>query len=321
MTNAKTIAVKVVRKSREAEGVMSYDLAPIEGELPAYAAGAHIDVHLPGDAIRQYSLYGAPSARHPYSVAVLLDENGRGGSRSMHEAVNAGDVLLISEPRNSFPLAPSAVRSILIAGGIGITPILAMAEELAARSAEFELHYLARSRSKAAFVDELARKPFAARNSFHFDDEASAPADLVRMIGSPGVEKHLYVCGPSGLIDAVHRTAKEAGWTDDTLHSERFAAASSDRDESGNEFQVVINSTGKVYSVPAEKTIAQVLRENGHRIPTSCEQGICGTCLTGVLDGQVDHRDDFLAPEERASNSEMTICCSRALSSKLVLDL
>jgi vanillate O-demethylase ferredoxin subunit len=318
---AETIAVRVARKTREADGVMSFDLVAVDNTLAPFTAGSHIDVHLPGGEIRQYSLYNDPRDTARYCVAVLLDEKGRGGSRSMHEAVHVGDTLRISAPRNAFPLDEVATEAVLVAGGIGITPILAMAEELQSKGSDFRLYYLTRSRSKAAFLDALAAKTFAARHCVHFDDESSGPPDLTAMIGSPHPGRHLYVCGPAGLIETVRQRAMEIGWAEGTVHYERFAPSASGITANDGAFEIVVNSTGAVYKVPSNATIAQVLRQHGHRIPTSCEQGICGTCLTGVIEGVVDHRDDFLSPEERSSSTEMTICCSRALSARLVLDL
>lgn len=315
------IDVRVAKKIPEAEDIESFELVPTTNSLPGFTAGSHIDVHLPSGLIRQYSLLNAPGEVTKYRIAVLREVSGRGGSLEMHQQVHEGDHLSISVPRNAFHLADDAESTVLIAGGIGITPILAMAEELWQRKTEFVLHYLSRSRKKAAFQTHLTSRPFAGSVRFSFDDELASPIDLGSLIGPSAPRRHLYVCGPSGMINAVLRVAAQTGWDEAALHSERFTPSAPEPKPEEQGFEVVIRSTSATYLIPPDKTIAQVLKEKGMRIPTSCEQGICGTCLTRVIEGIPEHRDHFLTGEERAANKEMTICCSRAHSARLVLDL
>jgi vanillate O-demethylase ferredoxin subunit len=315
------IEVVVTSRHNEALDICSYELTCAQGRaLPGFSAGAHIDVHLPGGLIRQYSLCNHPQERHRYVIGVLKDAASRGGSRCMHEQIGTGDRLHISEPRNLFPLVSEARRSLLFAGGIGITPILGMAEQLAASGADFELHYCARARDRAAFVERLKGAAFADRVHLHFDEEAETRLDAASVLANPQADVHLYVCGPSGFMQHVLDSARNQGWSDGQLHREYFAAAPVDASADGA-FQVKLGSSGKVFDIPADKTVVQVLESHGVEIAISCEQGICGTCLTRVLDGVPEHRDLFLSDEEQAANDQFTPCCSRARTAMLVLDL
>ncbi|MGX9568414.1 PDR/VanB family oxidoreductase [Pseudomonas sp. CFBP 5748] len=316
------IEVVVTRKHREAEGIYSFELAPVEGSmLPAFSAGSHIDVHLPNGLVRQYSLCNHPEECHRYLLGVLLDPASRGGSQAMHEHVHEGSRLRISEPRNLFPLEHAAGYSVLFAGGIGITPILCMAERLARIGAPFELHYCGRSAGRMAFIEYIRHSPFADRVHVHVDDgEESQRLDAAQVLSMPAADRHLYVCGPNGFMEHVLGTARERGWAEAQLHREYFAAAAAPASEAGG-FEVQLASSGLCLQVPADRSVAQVLLEAGIDIPLSCEQGICGTCITRVLEGEPDHRDMFLTDAERARNDQFTPCCSRARSTRLVLDL
>lgn len=316
------IEVSVVARDNQAEDICSFVLARIDGApLPAFEAGAHIDVHLPGGLIRQYSLCNPPDENHRYLIGVLKDPASRGGSQAMHEQIQVGQTLLISEPRNLFPLDESAQRSLLFAGGIGITPILCMAERLHQLGADFELHYCARSIERAAFIERLQASPFAARVHMHFDDgDDQQRLDIAPLLAEPQPGTHLYVCGPGGFMAHVLDTAKAQGWPDEHAHREYFAAAPSNHDHDGS-FAVQLNSSGQIIQIPADKSVAEALEACGILIPLSCEQGICGTCLTGVLAGEPEHRDLFLTEAEQAQNDQFTPCCSRAKSALLVLDL
>lgn len=316
-----TIEVKVANRTCEADGICSYELVRTDGQaLPPFEAGAHIDVHLAGNLVRQYSLCNAPGETHRYLIGVLRDTDSRGGSQAMHDHVDLGSVLQISEPKNHFPLV-EAKRTLLLAGGIGVTPILAMAETLAAKGAAFEMHYCARSPEKAAFKERLAGCGFAAQVQFHYDSgEAAQKLDLPALLARPEPDTHVYVCGPQGFIDYVLGTARAQGWPQAQLHVEYFSAAAVDT--SGDQaFDVKLASSGKVVTVPAGKTVIKVLEEQGVVIPYSCEEGVCGTCLTRVLEGVPDHRDMYLTEEEQAANDQFTPCCSRAKTPLLVLDL
>ncbi|MQR00742.1 PDR/VanB family oxidoreductase [Glaciimonas soli] len=316
-----TIAAKVVRKVQEAEDIFSFELISADSTpLPPFSAGSHIDVQVSRDITRQYSLCNDPIEEHRYLIGVLRDPNSRGGSMAMHDTVNEGDVIQISAPKNHFPLG-HAKRFLLFAGGIGITPILSMAERLTRINADFDMHYCARAMERTAFHDRIKASPFANNVHFHFDaGSVEQKLDLINLIARPEPDTHIYVCGPTGFIDHVVGTAKGLGWTSEQLHLEYFGAAAQDT-TADTEFQVQIASTGNLYVVPADRTVIQILEENGIEIPTSCEQGVCGTCITRVLSGTPDHRDMYFTDQEHAKNDQFTPCCSRATSKILVLDL
>ncbi|MDM0117756.1 PDR/VanB family oxidoreductase [Variovorax sp. J22R133] len=320
--NAAELRVRVERKTTEAIGIASFELVSEDGRaLPAFSAGSHIDVQVPGGLTRQYSLCNDPGESHRYMIGVLRDAGSRGGSRAMHDDVAEGDLLHISAPKNHFPLTHGASHSILLAGGIGVTPILCMAERLAVTGAPFEMHYAVRSPDRAAFRERIERSSFAPQVAFHFDDGAEAQKlriDELVAQRRPGV--HLYVCGPKGFMDWVLATARAAGWTEDQLHYE-FFGADIVKSESDDTFQVKLASSGRVVVVPKDQTVVQALAAAGIEVATSCEQGVCGTCLTRVLEGEPDHKDLYLTPEEQAENDQFTPCCSRSKSPMLVLDL
>ena len=315
------LQVKVLRKAQEAEGIASFELGRADGAaLPAFSAGSHIDVQLPNGITRQYSLCNDAAENHRYRIAVLRDAASRGGSAAMHDAVNVGDTLTISEPRNHFPLV-HAQKSLLLAGGIGVTPLLCMAQRLAAIGSDFDMHYCTRSPQRTAFRDEIAQSAFAAKVKFHHDDgPPSQRFDAARVLAQPNAGTHLYVCGPTGFIDHVVNTAKAQGWAPDHIHLEYFGAAPQDTSGDGG-FDVKLASSGKVIRVEAQQTVVQALQAAGVDVLTSCEQGVCGTCLTRVLEGECDHRDLYLTDEEKAANDQFLPCCSRAKGTMLVLDL
>ena len=316
-----TIEVRVASKTNEADGICSYELVPTSGgALPGFEAGAHVDVHLPGNLVRQYSLCNAPHETHRYQIGVLRDANSRGGSEAMHDKIHVGANLTISPPKNHFPLV-DAKRTLLLAGGIGVTPILAMAETLAAKGAQFEMHYCSRSPEKAAFKQRLGESHLRDLVHFHYDTgDAAQKLDMAALLANPQPDTHLYVCGPQGFMEYVLGTAKAQGWPAAQLHVEYFSAAAVDT--TGDQaFDVKLASSGKTFTVPAGTTVLKVLEAAGVDVPYSCEEGVCGTCLTRVLDGVPDHRDMYLTEEEQAANDQFTPCCSRAKSKLLVLDL
>lgn len=318
-----TLSVRVADKRRVAGDIVALELVAAQpGPLPDFSPGAHIDVHLPGGLIRQYSLLNDCAERHHFMIGVLLEPESRGGSRAVHERIQIGDVLEISPPRNRFELLPAG-RSILFAGGIGITPILCMARRLQATGADYVMHYSNRTRSRAAFLDDMGDLRASGRVRLHFDDEPETALDIGAALGAAQADWHVYVCGPAGYIDAVCEQAREAGLDDSCIHFERFAL---DEDEAaalteGGAFQVKLASTGEVFDIPAGEPVTQVLDRHGVFIPVSCEEGICGTCLTGVVEGVPDHRDSYMTDEEHAANDQFTPCCSRARSAVLVIDL
>jgi len=320
--NASLLKVRVARKAVEAVDICTFELVDVAGRaLPPFSAGSHVDVHLPGGVTRQYSLCNDPGESHRYVLGVLKDPATRGGSRAMHEQVHEGDELKISTPKNHFPLAHQARRSLLLAGGIGITPILCMAERLAVAGADFEMHYAARSRERMAFHERIKTSTFSPKVAFHFDDGTiEQKLDLPSLLRPPAPDTQLYVCGPKGFMDAVLGTARAQSWPESQLHFEYFAAAGT-QPAGAESFEVKLASSGRIVVVPAEKSVAEALRDAGIEVPTSCEQGVCGTCLMRVLDGEPDHRDLYLSSDEQAANDQFTPCCSRSKSALLVLDL
>ena len=315
--------MKVVLAAKQiaADDICVFEFVSADGApLPAFEAGAHIDVTIADGLVRQYSLCNAPGETHRYRIGVLRDPASRGGSAAMH-ALEAGVQLEIGEPRNLFALSEAASHSVLVAGGIGITPILSMAEQLAARGASFEVHYCTRSPERTAFAERFAAADLQPRTRIYHDiDAPSYRLDLDTLVASPAAEKHLYVCGPAGFIEAVLERARLAGWRDANLHREYFAAPEQPAAQSGW-FKVQLHRSGQIFDVEPDQTIVQALSANGVEIVTSCEQGVCGTCLTRVIAGEPEHRDCYLTDEEHAANDQILPCCSRSRSPVLVLDL
>jgi vanillate O-demethylase ferredoxin subunit len=305
----------------EADDIRSYELVDPEGiELLPFTAGSHVDVVPPGGETRQYSLCNDPRERHRYLIAVLREPAGRGGSLLMHERVAVGDLLQVSAPRNHFPLHEDGERHLLIAGGIGITPLLAMAHRLHAIGAEFALHYCTRSPERTAFQTELARYGDGARVRFHHDGGNPADGlDVKALLADVVPGTHVYYCGPTGLMAAVKSAT--AHWPSAQIHFEYFAAPAqpdASAADADAPFEVEIASTGAVYRIPEGHTILSVLAASGMSLDSSCEAGICGTCQTRYLSGAPDHRDYVLTDDDRAHY--VMICVSRA-TGRLVLDL
>ena len=316
------LQLRVARRRQAAADVCSLELvAPGNILLPAFTAGAHVDIHLRGGLVRSYSLCDAPGENRRYRIAVLREQASRGGSAAVH-ALREGDVVSVGQPRNHFELSPDAGHHLLLAGGIGITPLLAMAHWLTRQQASFALHYSARSRDRAAFVSEV-RESFGTRAHLYFDEDGpSQRLPLSDVLAGCDPTTHLYVCGPGTYIEWVLETARAARWSEARLHREHFAAPTKPGGDPGSSaFEVQIASTGRIIQVPSDRSVAEMLHASGIELPVSCEQGICGTCIVGVLDGTPDHRDAFLTPAELAANDRFTPCCSRARSPRLVLDL
>ena len=309
----------VVRREQLTPDIIALDLVSADGgELPAFDAGAHVDLRLDGEILRSYSLCGDPTDRSRYRLGILRDPASRGGSTSVHRDLHEGAKVSVAEPRNNFPLNPDAPHSVLIGGGIGITPLMSMARTLAARDAGFVLHYCTRSLALTAFVEELQQAPFDAKVRFHHDDGASEQRFGAALLPDPASGAHLYVCGPTGFMDWVIGLARDIGYAEGAIHREYFNV---EVDTGGAAFEVEVASTGQVVTVAEGQTIVQALAAIGVKVQVSCENGVCGTCLTGVLAGTPDHRDVFLTDEEHQDNDQITLCCSRALSARLVLDL
>jgi vanillate O-demethylase ferredoxin subunit len=312
--------VRILSREDAATDIVSLELVAADGAaLPPFEPGSHVDVHVAPGIVRQYSLCGDPTETHRYRLGILRDPASRGGSEAIHRAFAAGQVIRISQPRNNFQLAPQARRSILVAGGIGITPLLAMAYRLQAEAADFTLHYCTRSRERTAFVPELSAPALAPRVVLHHDDGPPGQRfGLDACLPPPAAGTHLYVCGPAGFINFVTEGAKRAGWEPGQIHVEHFAAQVSTE---GAAFTVVAANSGITVQVAAGQSVAQALCAGGVNLPLSCEQGICGTCLTRVIEGTPDHRDLYQTDDEKAANTHMTPCCSRSLSARLVLEL
>ena len=307
----------ITAREVRAEGVISLTLADSGGaQLPAWTPGAHIDLLLP-DTVRQYSLCGAPGDQHTWRIAVLLDPAGRGGSVKVHETLKVGDQVAVQGPRNHFPLH-AAPRYIFIAGGIGITPILPMIAVATEAGSDWQLYYGGRSQASMAFLDELER--YGERVIIWPDDERGLlPLDDI--LADPADGALVYCCGPEGLLAAAERRC--AAWPAGALHLERFAAKPQPEAAAGEEaaFEVVCQRSGLTVTVPPGKSIIDALDEQGVSVLSSCQEGVCGTCETAVLEGVPDHRDSLLSEDEREANEYMMVCVSRSKSDRLVLDL
>lgn len=308
--------VRVAAITPLAEGVLRYDLVSADGRaLPPFEAGAHIDVHVPLGPVRQYSLIRTAPGTEVYAIAVRRDEAGRGGSIALHDSLEKGTIFGIGAPRQNFPLAADAGESVFIAGGIGITPIQAMIFDLHARGAPWVLHYCARSRQHAAFADELAA---LAPDRVHFYFGGEARLDVAALLGNVPADAHVYCCGPAGLMGDV--AAASADRAPGRVHFEWFSAPAGEYGAK-RPFEVELRSSGRTLTVPADRTLLEVLRDNDIDLPSSCEEGICGTCEVRVLSGQAEHRDAILTDAEREAGETMMACVSRAQSDKLILDL
>jgi ferredoxin-NADP reductase len=313
---AVTLSLRIISATWEAPNIVSYELrAPDGGELPAFTAGAHIDITLPNGLVRSYSLLNPQSERHRYVIAVQKDRASRGGSKWVHENFRAGDLVTVNGPRNNFPLDEAAAKSILIAGGIGITPILSMVERLGAIGRDWELVYCSRKRAGTAFLERLQAKP---QVRFNFDEEPGGRMlDVAAVVRAAPAQAHFYCCGPLPMLEAFEQATKDL--PRERVHVEYFTAKAPPAVEGG--FTIVLAKSGLTLSVAPGKTILDTLRDNGFDTPFSCTEGVCGTCETRVLEGVPDHRDLILTEAERASNKTILICCSGSKSDKLVLDL
>jgi vanillate monooxygenase ferredoxin subunit len=313
--------LQITHKRVVAEGIVCLELRdPQRRPLPEFTAGAHIDVHISPQLTRQYSLCNAPGERERYLLGVLLEPNSRGGSAAMHQRYAEGDRITVGMPRNNFPLAP-ARRTLLFAGGIGITPMLSMAESLWRTQDDFLLTYCARSTAHAAFLDRLQSAPYAANTRVHLDDGPPGQRlQMERLEQEDPAATHVYVCGPKGFIDHVCGAARARGWSEAHIHVEHFSAAPPVDSSGSVAFTVRIASTGQAFEIPADQSITTALERQGVCIPVSCEQGICGTCITRVLSGDIEHHDSYLSDAERAQGDQMTPCCSRGRGT-VVLDI
>ncbi len=324
-----TLSVRVRAADAITPQIRRFRLAAADGGLlPAFDSGAHVQVSItvPAGAAaawRSYSLIRLDPAADPsapvaeYMISVRLEDDGRGGSRFMHEQVNVGDVLTLRPPSNHFPLA-APPEVILLAGGIGITPILSMATALVAQRRPFALHYSGRSLSQLAFVDEL-RALVGARLHLHADDDPATRLSIDTLLNAASPVQPIYVCGPAGLIDATLRVAQALGWAAGDVHFERFAEAPPLAGDQA--FEVALKSSGRVIQVAADQSVLDALAAAGVDVMHDCRSGYCGLCSTGVCSGEIEHRDTYLSDVDKAGGRLMQVCVSRAKSGRLVLDL
>ncbi len=315
------IDVRVKSVTYEAEGINSYELRPLSGgALPSFKAGAHIDLFLPNGSTRSYSLVNPEGETHRYAIAVALDAASTGGSKFIHEALRAGDKLSISPPSNNFALVEDAPLSVLIAGGIGITPIYCMTQRLTALGRKWRLYYCARTNDVAAFVESLQALSARSGNSaiFNFDGEPDGKMlDLAEVVAATPPDAHLYCCGPTGMMTAFEQATE--GIATERIHTEYFKAVDAPARAGG--FTVTLAKSNRSIFVAEGRTILEALIANGIEPAHSCMEGVCGTCETPVLDGVPDHRDLVLSDAEKSSNRTMMICCSGSKTPTLVLDL
>lgn len=315
MTGDKGFLARVSEIREESAGVKSFLLEPADGSCPPeWTPGAHVDLALAPGLNRQYSLCGDRSDHASLRFAVLREPQSRGGSAMLHEQVKAGDALEVLAVRNNFPLVDAELY-LLVAGGIGITPLLAMARELEAQGKHWRLLYGGRNRATMAFAEELAT--YGDKVNICPEDECGL-LDLAAFLGAAEPGKVAFCCGPEPLIKAVE--AYCAAWPEEALQIERFHPKEQEPHGADTAFEVELKQSGKVVTVPPGRAIADVLEDVGVYIPRSCNEGTCGTCLTKVVDGIPDHRDSFLRPRQREKNKLIMVCCSRSLSPRLVLD-
>jgi ferredoxin-NADP reductase len=310
-----TMQVRVRALVWEAPGVVSLHLASLDGSpLPAFEPGAHIDVKLPDGTLRQYSLCGDPDDLSHYRLGIRAISGGM-SSGYVHRKLHAGDLVTVSTPRNNFPLV-EAKHYIFVAGGIGITPFIPMMREISAKNGSWTLLYCNRRNEDAPFLAEIRK--LGGELSLH-SSEAGTRLDVAQRFAKVEKDAVIYCCGPEKLMLAVEEAT--SAWPEGSVHFEWFAPRSRPEGEVSDSFEVVCQASGKTVTVPADKSILEVLGENGVQVPCSCEQGICGTCETRVVSGEVDHRDSILSSAERAASQTMMICVSRSRGPRLVLDV
>ena len=309
MTARIIMKLVVAERVQDAPDVVVLTLRhPRRPELPAWTGGAHVDLHLPGGKIRQYSLCGDPRDRSCYRIAVKRAQDGRGGSTWIHDRLAVGDVVNCSAPRNNFALKPETTRHLFVAGGIGITPMAALARDAEFRGEDFELHFFASTREQAPLLAELQSSFGDCLKTYFSAEKRGDVASIVAASGDPS-QSQLYFCGPPRLNEAIVAAADDAGWPADRRHSEAFQPIV-DENFKPEPFDITIASSGRTFRVPVDRSALDVLRANGFIMPSSCELGVCGACVCGYRDGTVIHRDSLLSLADR--QDKMTPCVSRA---------
>ena len=316
------LKLSVAKVVDETGDIKRFELVATDGKpLPAFTAGSHIDIVVGNGQRRSYSLANPATERHRYVLGVLREPAGRGGSAWMHDSVKAGATVTVLPPLNNFKLAADAKEHIFIAGGIGITPIIAMGHDLKAQGAKATLHYCTRAPEKTAFTADV-KDAFGANVVMHHDGgDIAKGIKLAEVLKNRPDGAHLYICGPTGLLEAAR--AASAHWPDESVHFEHFSATPSHKPTTQSEpFDITLSRRRLTLTVPADKTILDVIRAAGIEADSSCEAGICSTCETRLISGRADHRDEILTDAEKAANKKIMICCSRAMpGEKLVLDL
>jgi len=312
------IQVEITQAEVMVDGVTKYEFRPVDGgELPAWQAGAHLDLVVAPEFLRQYSMSGDPQDRSKYQIAVLREDQGRGGSKLLHRIFNVGRKIFISRPINHFPLDPQASKSILMGGGIGITPMIAMAHQLHAQGRDFIMHYSGRSRATMGYLNDLAAFPWADKVTLHISDEGTrADLDAVLTGYQPGW--HVYTCGPERYMSSVLEAAERAGFPEDAQHLEYFSVPETP-DYENHEFTIKLAKSGTTFTVPTDKTAADVLNENGFPIDIKCSDGLCGVCKCGLISGEVEHRDFVLSKSQR--ETDLILCQSRAAHKDGVIEI
>lgn len=312
-----TVTARLIKKTALSPDTSDFAFEINEGRFQGLEAGAHVDVHLGDDLVRQYSIWSWSLDGRQLNVAVKREDQGRGGSRAMH-ALQEGAEVQIGGPRNHFKLQPGDRYVTLIAGGIGATPLVAMARELLNAGRDFQVVYLVRSKELAAMDAKFRALGLDQWYRLHCDDTDGA-FDLPALMRSLPVDSDIYTCGPEPMLNAVLDTS--SALRGGTIHFERFAAITDADHGESSSFEIEVKSSGAVYQVGAEDTILEVLKSNGVHVDFGCSEGLCGSCMVDVVEGEVDHRDGILTPEEQATNSYLCTCVSRAKGKRLVLDL
>ncbi|MGA2565349.1 MAG: PDR/VanB family oxidoreductase [Pseudolabrys sp.] len=317
MSQPQMLRLRVTRNDRIADGIHMLEFRDAGGKpLPEFSAGAHIAIQTPNGLLRKYSLCNDPAERDRYLVAIKREANGRGGSCNLIDNTKAGDNLLVAPPVNDFALPQRAQDFLFIAGGIGITPIMAMIRDIRRQGKRFRLFYCSRSPETTAFIDELSAPEFNDHVVIHYDHgDPARSLDLKPILAERKNREHLYCCGPRPLMEAVRRFTDH--WSSAAVHFEAFSDAETHK-ATDKPFKVRLAHSGDVVDVPTDKTILEALRAHGLEVPSSCETGTCGTCRTKLLAGKADHRDLYLPDHDRADN--IMLCVSRALTDEITID-
>ena len=317
----KTMSAKVVAISDVAKNTKSYVFEPLDNEaFPPFTPGAHIHIYLPSGKVRSYSLVNPSYEKNRYQIAVKLEINGRGGSKEMHENISLGNVLKISTPKNNFVLYENVQKYLLISGGIGITPMISMAHKLTELDKHFEFHICAKEEAFIPFRYELQNWSFSPNVEIHLDKDNKSSIDISKVLAKPDDNSLLYICGPRGFNNWVKKEGLNQGWKLDQIKEELFSTNHS-VSTAAKPFEVVLNKSGKIISVDKDSTIIDALLMNNIKVDYTCLQGTCGTCITPVIEGDIDHRDAILSEAEKMACNKICLCVSRAKNDKIVLDL